>query len=239
MRRVVSRSIVGVATAALMVSIVPGSWAVGSAPSATSGATRVAPGNPKAYQFVAKVNGVPVHWNRCRVIDYRLSTSKAPAHALQQLKHAIRLMHKGSGLKFKYLGRTKIIPGNTTKYPGKTRLVVGWSTAKKSTVLASTGGYAAGVGSATWMSTGEIVQGSVVLNRAVKLAPGFGAGPKYGEQGTIGQLLMHELGHAVGLAHVKDDRQIMYPELTRKVAQWGAGDLNGLAQIGRKRSCFH
>jgi hypothetical protein len=236
MWRVLTRSVVTVAAAGtLILSTVPGSSAATG--SAVSGSHRP-PGSPKAYKFALKLHGQPVHWNKCQTIDYRLSRSKAPAHALRQVKHAIRLLHRGSGLRFRYLGRTKLIPGNTTNYPGRTRLIIGWSTPAKSKVLAQSGGSEAGVGGFSYMFTGEIIQGSVVLNRKVVLTNGFGTGPRVGPQGTVGELLLHELGHAVGLAHVKSQSQIMFPELTRKTARYGAGDLNGLAKVGRDRRCF-
>jgi hypothetical protein len=235
MCRVLTRSVVAVAAVAVVsLSTVPGSAATGSAFSAS----QKPPGSPKAFKFAIKVHGQPVHWNKCQTIDYRFSRSKAPAHALKQVKHAIKLLHRGSGLRFSYLGRTKLIPGNTTKFPGKTRLIIGWSTPAKSRVLAQSGGAEAGVGGFSYMLNGEIIQGSVVLNRKVRLTNGFGTGPKVGSQGTVGELLLHELGHAVGLAHVRSQSQIMFPELTRKTARYGAGDLNGLAKVGRDRRCF-
>jgi hypothetical protein len=235
MCRVLTRSVVAVAAVAVVsLSTVPGSAATGSAFSAS----QKPPGSPKAFKFAIKVHGQPVHWNKCQTIDYRFSRSKAPAHALKQVKHAIKLLHRGSGLRFSYLGRTKLIPGNTTKLPGKTRLIIGWSTPAKSRVLAQSGGAEAGVGGFSYMLNGEIIQGSVVLNRKVRLTNGFGPGPKVGSQGTVGELLLHELGHAVGLAHVRSQSQIMFPELTRKTARYGAGDLNGLAKVGRDRRCF-
>ena len=39
--------------------------------------------------------------------------------------------------------------------------------------------------------------------------------------------------HAVGLAHVDDDRELMYPEARRTVTEFAAGDLTGLAALGR------
>ena len=46
---------------------------------------------------------------------------------------------------------------------------------------------------------------------------------------------MHELGHAVGLAHADPDQyQVMYSIVRVPSARWGLGDLSGLRAIGRK-----
>jgi hypothetical protein len=43
----------------------------------------------------------------------------------------------------------------------------------------------------------------------------------------------HELGHLVGLAHVNDRHEIMYPRASMALSGYQAGDLAGLAVLGR------
>ena len=45
-------------------------------------------------------------------------------------------------------------------------------------------------------------------------------------------IVLHELGHLIGLAHVDDEQQLMFPEARREVPDFAAGDLTGLAALG-------
>jgi predicted Zn-dependent protease len=56
-----------------------------------------------------------------------------------------------------------------------------------------------------------------------------------GEQ--VRAILMHELGHLVGLDHVDDPGELMYAESVGTLG-FGAGDREGLASLGSGR-CFH
>lgn len=45
-------------------------------------------------------------------------------------------------------------------------------------------------------------------------------------------VMLHELGHVLGLAHVKDPHELMYSEMT-SVRDFGPGDREGLALVGQ------
>lgn len=243
-RRTAARSVVTVlvATAALASPTALGVSLSG----APVGATEVAAqtelsverprGDPEAYKFFAKVDGEPVHWDPCKRIGWRINLRRAPDGARPQAKKALHRINEATGLRFRFRGRTLARPHEMAKnYPRDTKLVMGWSTPRRSQLRPGQ----AGVGGPRWDGgTGEIISGFVLLNARVKLSRGFGRGPQQGYIGTEGQLLMHELGHAVGLDHVTDEAQIMYPVLTRKRAIWGAGDKRGLSRVGKRAGCF-
>jgi hypothetical protein len=144
---------------------------------------------------------------------------------------------------------TTLVPSPATlaDYPANTQIVLAWTSRGTSSYLPA-GSSELARGGADWQTgyvdasgpAAAMVHGYVVADVKTLLAQGFGAGPSTGLQGTEGQLLMHELGHVVGLAHpaVADSTEIMSPTLTHKLAVWGAGDKVGLAQLGAHAGCL-
>jgi len=51
-------------------------------------------------------------------------------------------------------------------------------------------------------------------------------------------VLMHELGHVVGLDHSTMTDQVMFPGTGGGRTTWGQGDLAGLQRVGRPAGCL-
>jgi hypothetical protein len=58
-----------------------------------------------------------------------------------------------------------------------------------------------------------------------------------GDDNKARSVLLHELGHLVGLGHVSDPYQVMFDTNAYPVASYRAGDLRGLELLGRGR-CY-
>ncbi|WP_426564363.1 matrixin family metalloprotease [Angustibacter sp. McL0619] len=217
------------------------------AASSTSSASR-------HYGFLSRQGNsrAPVaRWNPCTSIGYRVNPTGGGSGATAEVKVAAARLRASTGLPLVYRGTTRVVPGKgTAAYPNDTQIVIAWSKPGVTRYLprARQGQYAvAGYGGGSWSTGydakdrkwGRFVRGYVVLNGTYHFAHGFGAGPRYGWQGTRGQLIMHELGHAVGLDHTSDRSQIMYPTMTRKRAVYGAGDRTGLRYLGRANGCLY
>lgn len=173
-----------------------------------------------------------ITWPSCGTITYRVNPSKAPKGWKQLVKKAVKKVHQASRLKFSYLGKTKVKPSFSEFNPPDTDIVIAFLMPNQTDMIA--GPTVAGQGSAatdgTWLFDGKVVLNAKVFR---KMAPGFGQGPRFGIQGTTGQVTMHEIAHVIGLGHARSKTQIMYPAATRKPAEWGAGDWAGLRALGK------
>jgi hypothetical protein len=209
-------------------------------------------GNGSAFAFLSR-EGEPsaavARWNPCTPIRYRINVTQASAGAVADVQAALARVTATSGLRFTYRGGTTFVPTTTATYPADTDLVLAWVQPGSTDLFPrATSGYdAAGYGGAAWqyLTVGgaprsQIVKGYALFNARLPLTGGFGAGPVYGWQGTRGQLILHEVGHAVGLAHphVADTTEIMYPTMTRKPAEYAAGDRAGLRLVGASQGCL-
>jgi len=200
-----------------------------------------------------------VRWNPCQTITFAVNarlagkSERATHKAIADVREAFRRAGKRTGLTFKYTGRTGEIPNNRASTPWSTRqksaeIVVAWvdqgRASFRTNLLTRVGsGYASGVGG--WMLRGwpndrgrwtsAVGRGFVVLNASHnrRYESGFGAGV------TRGALLLHELGHALGLGHVGRTSELMYPTILRRQhSNYKSGDEQGLAKLGRREGCI-
>lgn len=200
-----------------------------------------------------------VRWNPCQTITYAVNlklaggSEAARTKALSDVQNAFRRAGKRTGLSFSYAGRTAEIPRNTPDKSWSERqkaaeIVVAWVDQSRpkyrSNMLSKIGsGYASGVGG--WMLRGwtddkghwqaAVGRGFVVINSGhnSRYEAGFGSGV------TRGALLLHELGHAIGLDHVGSTSQLMYPTMLRREhSNYKSGDQVGLHKVGKGLGCI-
>ncbi|MCU1677467.1 MAG: hypothetical protein JWM93_2225 [Frankiales bacterium] len=240
--RAVRRAVAALGAAVLVAMAAPVTAAEALGTTPASSTVTASLGSSKSY----RLNSSHVRWNPCAKIHYRVNTTYATAGALRDVTVAISRVEAATGLDFVYDGRTTVIPqsnyggsGGSTPKP----VVIAWAKPGKGTGRSDilSGGSELAVGS--WVASGwydetgnhptRITTGSVVLDVASnRLAHGFGSG-----RPTRGGLLLHELGHVVGLSHVNDRTQIMNPYIINR-ATYGNGDKAGLAKLGIKAGCL-
>jgi hypothetical protein len=190
-------------------------------------------------------DGKPVRYNPCVDQHYVINPLLAPAGAVAEVKAAFGRLGAATGIRFVYDGVTAEVHTGFGKRQSYQPLAYGsrwapifisWTTAAVEPLLA---GGTLGYGGSTsyWSgSTDEAyVTGEVVfdVDQSV-LANGFGPGL------TRGYLSLHELGLVVGLDHVDDRGQLMYPSIhSASPDGFGAGDRAGLAQLGSRQGCLN
>jgi len=107
-------------------------------------------------------------------------------------------------------------------------VLITWSTAAESPELAGDVAGVAGSAAVTRAGRSVYVTGSVTLDGedigALAAVPAT--------QPTARGIVTHELAHLVGLDHVDDPTQLMYPSTQLHVTDLAAGDLTGLAALG-------
>ena len=183
--------------------------------------------------------GRPARWDPCTPIRYVVNPAWMPHAGRADLAEALRRISAVSGLQFVDEGDTDELPSlardayQPDRYGERwAPLLVTWVPPASTDV--GIGGGIQGVSLAVAVpgaDGGSIVTGQVVLDADRRLASGFGPGS------TDGEVLLHELAHAVGLGHVDDPTQVMYFRTTNSESQFGAGDRAGLAALGAPAGC--
>ncbi len=163
-------------------------------------------------------DGHPATYDPCRAVHYVLSRAHLTPARAAAVGAAFRALSAATGLAFVDDGQTDEAVGTHRAYgrqPGGswTPVLVGWATAGEYPPLA---GDVVGLGGSTEDRHGRLVSGQVAVDVQ---------GP------APGAVLLHELGHLVGLAHVADPDQLMASVATGRTT-YGLGDLAGLAAAG-------
>ncbi|MBW3594756.1 MAG: matrixin family metalloprotease, partial [Actinobacteria bacterium] len=199
-------------------------------------------GDPDAYAFLQTQPGSsdPVRYDPCSPLRYVINRDMAPAGAVEDLEEAIELFEDAMKVDFVFVGYTEEVPSeerpiHQPQSYGTRRwapILFGWVPPEQ---LLQPDDQAVGAAGSTYVENDRgdfvYVTGVVTFNADAKLLSGFELGDSWGD------VALHELGHLVGLAHVDDDNQVMYPDVTAGEARLGAGDLRGLELLGRDPGC--
>ena len=174
-------------------------------------------------------DGTFARWNPCAAIRYSVNYTHAPSGARAALADAFAKVVAATGLTFEDVGDTT--EGLDGVPPANADAVIAFANAAESGGKLSSGGVL-GVGGGSFVSfpSKRVIAGYVVLNRDYAFPEGYG-------DNSLGETLLHEIGHMVGLAHVSDVRQVMYPT-SHAVTGWGDGDREGLWNLGAAQGCL-
>lgn len=185
-------------------------------------------------------DGSPVRWNPCQPVHYVVNPAGAPVHALDDVTGALQRLADASGLSF-------VDDGDTAERPSQGRepyqpqrygerwapVLVAWAAPGSTDLPMGRGVLALAEPVAVRGPAGpQLVAAEIDLDPGSRLGPGFGIGY------TQGEVLLHEWGHVLGLDHVSDPAQIMFPVIGAGVGELGSGDRAGLAALGVSGGCL-
>ena len=190
-----------------------------------------------AFAFVAQQprSDEPVAYDPCQRVEYAVNNAIAPAGGDELIDAAVREVERATGLVFVRRADTDQHADLFGAASGERRpVIIEWTTPVEVPDLL---GFTLGVGGSTAVQDLETresryVSGGIALDtyqlEKVLEQP---RGPA-----QVRAVVMHELGHVVGLDHVDDKSELMFEKTTGRLA-WGPGDREGLAALGSGR-CF-
>lgn len=192
------------------------------------------------YKFSTVIEGKPVRWNPCVPIHWQFrSTGGAPTHGQLIVRAAVARVAYLTGTRWVEDRPTTATPTSKwlpTSTAGIRPVLIGWTDGAHSDLLRGRPAAVLGVtrtayfgGTVDGVAVGATKAAVIALDRTDKL-PLTGAV-------SWKTTLLHELGHAMGLDHVGNGSQIMYPVLGRRLVDFNTGDRAGLARLGRTAGC--
>lgn len=196
-----------------------------------------------SYLFDQVPDAYGSRWDPCTVVTWSYNPSGESYNALADVQRAFAKIAGVSGLRFKYARNQKdyrYIGGDHDLDAMPEKMVVGWASKNQFPDLApDQDGDAVGIGGGVAQLVAgadvdlQMVQGYLTLDNdgGIALAPGFnGSG--------WGQVMMHEILHALGLGHAQSSNQLMFGTATSANYRFGAGDITGMNKIGSAGGCL-
>jgi len=192
-------------------------------------------GGELSHAFIGRSgSGEPFRWDPCSTIHYQVDPGRVGDRIVDDVEEAVRRTSEASGLRFRFDGLVHasvddLLDGGgfVTEAPGGLRwspILIAFRSRSAMRGLGVRQALGVTFPVTSRFDAEQFVSGVVVINASAHLQEGFDRAPSFGT------VVQHELGHAVGLAHILDPFQLMSPMPV--VVDWGRGDRTGLEELG-------
>lgn len=183
-----------------------------------------------SYAFTRTTAAGPLRWNPCQGIRYVVNLGGYDASEGAVISEAVERLEAATGI--------PLVPSGTTTFTPTSATPIGDASITADLVIALSDEAHTDLVPGSVVGKTYISFSSVISHASVVIDMGdVGARPEWSSTGA-GPVLLHELGHAVGLGHISDGTQIMNSVATQSgPATYAAGDLAGLWQVGASRGC--
>lgn len=186
--------------------------------------------------------GTPTRWDPCEPIHYVVNAELAPPGSIEDVHEAVRRVSGATGIAFVYEGTTDEEVSISRdvyqfdRYGDRwAPVLIAWVDPDDSDIpFERDDRVAAGVAVPRIAPTrleDVYVSGWVAINADDPNPPGFYVP---GQQGPV---ILHELGHLMGLGHVRVAGELMHPS-GGGVVDFGPGDREGLRLLGADGGCI-
>ena len=182
-------------------------------------------------------SSLPVRYNPCATIHYVVNVSQAPSYGLQLVQNAFQEISQATGIQFAFDGTTTELPTSTRSAyvnGSPNPILVAWEANGQTDYLpqSNSSGTVVGMGGSVYIYNSTAGQFQYVSGQAA-----ISSNYPLTENEEI-HLVLHELGHVIGLGHTSWTNQIMYPVDESSPITYGSGDLRGLAELGMAEGCL-
>lgn len=203
---------------------------------ASIGAGRAADDGIASYAFLHEHLGEPVAYTSCRRIEVAVYPAGGPEDAESLVREAVAVVRSVSGLDLVVTGSFGGSAPNWDFGDGPVRaddpISVSW---QDGDAIAALTDDTAGLGGSRVLTypdgSRRLVAGTIALSRGY-----YDLLEARGDREQALAVLLHELGHVLGLAHVRDAGELMNQDNIGR-SSFGPGDREGLRLLGQG-PCF-
>jgi hypothetical protein len=184
------------------------------------------------YSFLTTVDGQPVTYSSCRLIQVAVYPAGGPRNAEKLVREAVASMRTATGLDIVVSG---VFGGHAPNWNFEAGPIhpydpisVSW---QDGDAIAELTDHTAGLGGSRVLTapngSQRLVAGTIAVSRDY-----YASLTERGDHGEALAVLLHEFGHVFGLGHVDSSRELMHEDNT-DLTSFGPGDLEGLRRLGQ------